>query len=343
MNKLLEVKKLSKVFSIGSAMGSLLSRKRIKAVEDVSFTIKPAEIFTLAGESGCGKTTTAKIILGFETPTTGKVLFKGKPASVWRKRRLDFLREVQAVFQDPFGTFNPLRTVEDLFFETIFNYRIARGKKIAKEIAASKLEAVGLSLEEIYRRYPSELSGGQLQRASIARALLTDPSLLMADEPVSMVDASLRMSIVNLFKKLKDEFGLSVLYITHDLATAYYVSERIAIMFRGNVIEAGPVEAVLTTPKHPYTKLLKESVPQADPKRRWIEEIVLSDTEYEEYSRGGCKFAGRCPFVKEICKREMPEERYVNGIMVRCHLYDKGGGDLRAEERGFINNGQGKG
>ncbi|MBC7098525.1 ABC transporter ATP-binding protein [Candidatus Bipolaricaulota bacterium] len=329
MERLLEVKGLTKMYSIGSVMGGVFSRRRILAVEGVSFDIKPAEIFTLAGESGCGKTTTAKIILGFERPTTGEVFFKGKPASIWRKKRLDFLREVQAVFQNPFETFNPLRTVEDLFFETIFNYKITRHKEEAKEVAASKLEAVGLSLEEVYGRYPSELSGGQLQRASLARALLTEPSLLVADEPVSMVDASLRMSIVNLFKKLTNEFGLSVLYITHDLATAYYVSDRIAIMFRGNLIEMGPVEAVLMTPKHPYTKLLRESVPEADPKRKWTEEIALSDIEYQEYLRGGCKFAGRCPTAEDRCKRERPRELFINGTMVRCHKYEAHQGNGR--------------
>ncbi|MDH7475629.1 MAG: ABC transporter ATP-binding protein, partial [Anaerolineae bacterium] len=184
-----------------------------------------------------------------------------------------------------------------------------------------KLKAVGLSYEEFSGKYPSEFSGGQLQRISIARALLTNPTLLIADEPVSMVDASLRMSIVNLFKKLKEEFGVSVLYITHDLATAYYVSDRIAIMFRGNIVEMGPVEKVLMEPKHPYTKLLRESIPEADSNKRWDTVITLADTEYEEYLRAGCKFAGRCPDVMDRCKDKAPPDVYVDGVLVKCHKY----------------------
>jgi peptide/nickel transport system ATP-binding protein len=204
------------------------------------------------------------------------------------------------------------------------HYRLAENKKDAVRLIQQKLEAVGLSYEEFSGRYPSEFSGGQLQRISIARALLTDPMLMIADEPVSMVDASLRMSIVNLFKKLRDDLGVSVLYITHDLATAYYVSDRIAIMFRGNIIEEGPVEQVLMDPKHPYTQLLKESIPEVDSKKRWIETVTLSDTEQEEYLRKGCRFAGRCPLVMERCKDIMPADITIADVVVKCHLYDGG-------------------
>ncbi len=160
---------------------------------------------------------------------------------------------------------------------------------------------------------------------SIARALLTDPKLLIADEPVSMVDASLRMSIVNLFKTLRDEFGVSVLYITHDLATAYYVSDRIAIMFRGNIIEMGTVEQVLMHPKHPYTKLLRDSIPEADPTKRWMERVSLSELEQDEYLRKGCEFAGRCPDVMEICKGVVPQEVVLDDVLVKCHKYNENG------------------
>jgi peptide/nickel transport system ATP-binding protein len=183
------------------------------------------------------------------------------------------------------------------------------------------LEMVGLSTAETLGRFPHQLSGGQCQRIMVARALLCHPRLIMADEPVSMVDASLRMSIVNLFKKLRDEFGVSVLYITHDLATAYYVSDRIAIMFRGNIVEMGPVEQVLMNPKHPYTKLLRESIPEADPKKRWSKTVTLSELEHEEYLRKGCKFAGRCPDAKERCKSIMPEDIYIDDVLVKCHMY----------------------
>ncbi len=184
-----------------------------------------------------------------------------------------------------------------------------RSRQEAIDLIDHKLHAVGLSYEEFAGKYPSEFSGGQLQRISIARALLTDPKLLIADEPVSMVDASLRMSIVNLFKKLRDELGVSMLYITHDLATAYYVSDRIAIMFRGNIVEMGTVEQVLMNPRHPYTKLLRESIPEADPSRRWQgRDPALTDTEQDEYMQQGCRFAGRCPFVMDICRQGIPPD-----------------------------------
>ena len=320
MVMILEVDQLTKDFSLGS----ITSRVKITATDNVSFYIKPAEIFTLAGESGCGKTTTAKMVLGFEEPTSGTIAHKGKKTEKSNRHRKVWLTEgVQAIFQDPFGTFNPLRTVDRYFFETVQNYKLAGNKKEAVELIDQKLKAVGLSYEEFSGKYPSEFSGGQLQRISIARALLTDPTLLIADEPVSMVDASLRMSIVNLFKKLRDEFGMSVLYITHDLATAYYVSDRIAIMFRGNIVEMGTVEQVLMHPKHPYTKLLRESIPEADPNRRWNGRVSLSDLEHEEYLRQGCKFAGRCPEVLERCRSEVPLDLKVDHVLVKCHLYAK--------------------
>ena len=320
MEKLIEIEHLTKVFSLGS----MLSRVRITAVDNVSFYIKPAEIFALAGESGCGKTTAARMILGFEEPTSGEIVHKGKRDEKSKDKTVWFTEGVQAIFQDPFATFNPLRKVERYFFETIRNYGLASDDGEAVELIKEKLNAVGLNYEEFSGRYPSEFSGGQLQRVSIARALLTEPTLLIADEPVSMVDASLRMSIVNLFKKLQEESGVSVLYITHDLATAYYVSDRIAIMFRGHIVEMGPVEDVLMNPKHPYTKLLRESVPEADPTKRWSERISLTELEHEEYLRQGCRFAGRCPHVMERCRRETPQDGVVDGVLVKCFLYDQG-------------------
>ena len=215
MDNLLEVKQLTKVFS----MGNMLSRTRITAVDNVSFDLKPAEIFALAGESGCGKSTTARMILGFDEPTSGEIIHKGNQEN--KNKKVWVTEGIQAIFQDPFSTFNPLRIVDRYFFETVQNYKLANTREAAIELIDQKLRLIGLTYDEFAGKYPSEFSGGQLQRISIARALLTDPTLLIADEPVSMVDASLRMSIVNLFKKLSDEFGVSVLYITHDLATAY--------------------------------------------------------------------------------------------------------------------------
>lgn len=317
MDKLVEVEHLTKVFSLGS----VLSRVRITAVDNVSFYVKPAEIFALAGESGCGKTTTARMILGFEEPTSGAIIYKGKRDEASKPKKVWLTEGVQAIFQDPFATFNPLRTVDRYFFETLQNYGLAESREEAVGLIEEKLNAVGISYVEFSHKYPSEFSGGQLQRVSIARALLTNPTLLIADEPVSMVDASLRMSIVNLFKKLRDESGVSVLYITHDLATAYYVSDRIAIMFRGNIVEMGPVEDVLMTPKHPYTRLLRESVPEADPTRRWATRISLTELEHEEYLRQGCKFAGRCPDATDVCKSKEPRDVYIGNVVVKCHKY----------------------
>jgi peptide/nickel transport system ATP-binding protein len=315
MEKLLEVDNLTKTF----ALGSVLSRVKITAVDNVSFYIKPAEIFALAGESGCGKTTTARIIMGFEHATDGAIVHRGKKEV--KNEKVWFTEGIQAIFQDPFGTFNPLRQVERYFFETITNYKLAKTKQEAVERIDAKLRLVGLTYEDLAGKYPSEFSGGQLQRISIARALLTDPQLIIADEPVSMVDASLRMSIVNLFKKLRDELGVSVLYITHDLATAYYVCDRIAIMFRGDIVEMGTVEQVLMAPKHPYTQLLRASIPEADTAHRWQGEIKLSDTEQDEYLRQGCRFAGRCPHVMDICRTTPPPDFEVEGAHVSCHLY----------------------
>ena len=316
MEKLLEVENLTKTFTLGS----VLSRVKITAVDNVSFFIKPGEIFALAGESGCGKTTTARIIMGFEHATAGAIIHSGKKEA--KNEKVWVTEGIQAIFQDPFGTFNPLRQVERYFFDTIQNYKLAKTKQGAIERIDAKLRLVGLSYEDLAGKYPSEFSGGQLQRISIARALLTDPKLLIADEPVSMVDASLRMSIVNLFNQLRDELGVSVLYITHDLATAYYVCDRIAIMFRGDIVEMGTVEQVLMAPKHPYTQLLRASIPEADTAHRWQGEIKLSDTEQDEYLRQGCRFAGRCPMVMDKCRATPPPDFNVEGAHVSCHLYD---------------------
>lgn len=315
MDKLLEVNHLTKRYS----QGNVIARITLTAVDGVSFYIKPAEIFTLAGESGCGKTTTAKIILGFEEATSGTILLNGKLQA--HNEKAWITAGVQAIFQDPFSTFNPLRTVDSYFFETVQNFQLARSKKDGIDRIDRTLRMVGLSYQEFAGKYPNEFSGGQLQRISIARALLTNPKLIIADEPVSMVDASLRMSIVNLFKQLRDELGVSILYITHDLATAYYVSDRIAIMFRGNIVEMGTVEQVLMNPRHPYSKLLRDSIPQADPNKRWTTTVTLSELEHEEYLRQGCKFAGRCPDVMDICKGVVPTDIAIDDVLVKCHLY----------------------
>ncbi len=324
--KLLDVQHATVVFHIGGLIGGT----RLVAVNDVSFSLESArpEIYTLAGESGSGKTTLSSLILHDLNPTEGKILFEGRDVAQIRKRNevMDFMKKVQPVFQNPFETFNPLRRVEEYLYDTAVNFGMAENRQDAASVVDETLRQVGLSLEEVSKRYPHELSGGQIQRVSVARALIPHPRLILADEPVSMVDASLRMEIVNVFRKLRDEQKVSVLYITHDLATAYYISDRIAIMLRGFIVESGPVEDVLDRPLHPYTRLLKESVPEPAPKERelWAKHILLGTTEAEEYGRVGCKFAGRCPQVMDICRKANPPDVDVEGRTVKCYLYTEG-------------------
>jgi peptide/nickel transport system ATP-binding protein len=325
-SKLLDVRHLSRAFHIGGLIGGV----RLVAVNDVSFSLDASrpEIYTLAGESGSGKTTLARLLLHDLPPSHGSVLFEGRDVATIRRRRelRDLMKKVQPVFQNPFETFSPLRRVEDYLFDTALNFGRAADRRAAAGVVDAALRTVGLSLEEVSRRYPHELSGGQIQRVSVARALIPQPRLILADEPVSMVDASLRMAIVNVFKKLRDQQRVSVLYITHDLATAYYISDRIAIMLRGFVVESGPVEAVLDRPLHPYTQLLKESVPEPAPSERasWAKPIALGATEVKEYGRVGCKFAGRCPHVMDVCRAADPPDVAVDGRTVKCYLYAEG-------------------
>ena len=323
---LLDIQNVTVEFHIGGLLGGSL----LVAVNDISFSLDKnrPEIFTLAGESGSGKTTLSRLLLRDLEPTRGKVLFEGRDlATIHRRSEFkDFMKKVQPVFQNPFETFNPLRRVDAYLFDTALNFGIARDRRAAALVVDEALRNVGLSLDEVSRRYPHELSGGQTQRVSVARALISQPKLIIADEPVSMVDASLRMEIVNLFRKLRDEQKVSVLYITHDLATAYYISDRIAIMLRGFIVETGPVEEVLNRPLHPYTRLLKESVPSPAPtgQESWAKHIDLGTTEVKEYGAVGCKFAGRCPQVMDICRKANPPDFTADRRSVKCYLYDDG-------------------
>ncbi len=322
-DKLLDVQHVTVEFHIGGLLGGTI----LTAVNDITFALernKP-EIYTLAGESGSGKTTLSRLLLRDLDPTSGKVFFEGRDLSTIRKRGEfnEFIKKVQPVFQNPFETFSPLRRVDAYLLDTAVNFKMAPNRRAAVDVVDEALRNVGLSLDEVRQRYPHELSGGQIQRVSVARALISRPKLILADEPVSMVDASLRMEIVNLFQKLRDEQKVSVIYITHDLATAYYISDRIAIMLRGYVVESGPVVDVLERPAHPYTQLLKESVPEPAPKEResWAKHIALGTTEVKEYGRIGCKFAGRCPHVMDICRKADPPDIQVGTQTVKCYLY----------------------
>jgi peptide/nickel transport system ATP-binding protein len=261
---LLDVDHVVKTYS----MGGLFARDHFRAVDDVSFTLaedKP-EIFTVIGESGSGKTTLARMILGTLMPSEGTIRFRGLDVKTvhGRRARLAFMQHVQPIFQNPFEAFNPLKRVGRYLFTTARRFTTARNRAAVEAATDAALRKVGLSLAEVKGRFPHELSGGQLQRTAVARALISSPSLIVADEPVSMVDASLRMSIVNLFKTLRDDLRVSIIYITHDLATAYYISDRVMIMQRGNAVESGDARTVLDNPQHPYSILLKSSVLSPD-------------------------------------------------------------------------------
>lgn len=264
MTTLLDVRDVSKRFTMGGVFG----RKTVNAVMDANFSLSAEnpEIFTIIGESGSGKTTLARMILGLEDPSEGEILFRGKKVlrKAGRAEKLAFMSQVQPVFQNPFEAFNPLKKIERYLESTARRFLQTRDKAAIDRAMDEALQKVGLSLKEVRGRFPHEMSGGQLQRCAIARALIPNPPLLIADEPVSMVDASLRMSIVNLLKSLRDDLKVSVIYITHDLATAYYISNRLIIMQRGRIVEMGDARTVLDNPQHPYSKLLKASVLSTD-------------------------------------------------------------------------------
>jgi oligopeptide/dipeptide ABC transporter ATP-binding protein len=320
MAPLLELRNVSKIYSQG-----LLSREQTIALDNMSLILddqKP-RIIAVAGESGSGKTTLSMLSLGFISPTKGEVLYKGKDLSkLHSQEHLQFRREVQAVFQDPFAVFNPFYTIDHLLTVPIDKFKLTKSKKQARQMMEDSLSAVGLRPDEILGRFPHQLSGGQRQRISVARALLLKPTLLVADEPVSMVDASLRATILESLKKLKTDYGISIMYITHDLTTAYHISDSIIVLYRGAVMEAGDVDTVIKNPKHPYTKLLIDSIPWPDLKLRWgSSQIQAKEGDYR--STVGCRFAARCPFVMPKCTQSMPELYKTDPTRAAaCFLYE---------------------
>ncbi|MBD2869041.1 ABC transporter ATP-binding protein [Paenibacillus sp. IB182493] len=286
----------------------MLLGSKITAVDRLDLTLpgdKP-QIMSIVGESGCGKTTLAKMVLRLLAPSFGDIVIEGTPLSHYakRKQRKAFLQKVQPIFQNPFSTFSAKKTVDTYLYETALNLDVAATRQEAKAIIADVLKSVGLDFAGVAGKYPNQFSGGELQRISIARALIPKPRLIVADEPVAMIDASLRMNVVNLFKKLKDEYNVNFIYITHDLSTAYYVSDYIATMYRGKLIEFGKAKEILNHPAHPYTELLLDSIPRVG--KKWDRDMALLDFESKEYGLGGCKFAGRCVYAKEICRSTPP-------------------------------------
>lgn len=318
-NKLLEVRNLTKIFKTGIYLGV-----SFKAVDNISFSLEKGEVMIVVGESGCGKSTLAKMILGFLKPTNGDIFYRGKNImKMSKKEERTFRKEVQPVFQDPFETFNPFRKISYYFLQTCFKFGITKSKNDAFRIIENVLKKVGMSLEEINEKYPHEFSGGQLQRLSIARALITTPALLVADEPVTMVDASARIGILSLLMELNKGYNMSIIYITHDLSTGYYLVSQlggeIIVIYRGDIVEKGPAEEVMLNPFHPYTKMLLESVPEPNPESRWESISEFSPLELKEYRSVGCKFAKRCPQAFSKCYESKPDLVLVTqNRSVRC-------------------------
>jgi oligopeptide/dipeptide ABC transporter ATP-binding protein len=298
---LIELRDVSKTFTSG-----ILGRERHVALEPFSFAIdadRPG-IIAVVGESGSGKTTLARLLLGLVEPSGGQVLFKGRDLhrlSVADRR--EFRHTVQAIFQDPYEVYNPFYRVDHVLTTPVQKFRLASSKAAARELIEQALQAVGLQPEEILGRYPHQLSGGQRQRIMVARALLLRPKLIVADEPVSMVDASLRATILGSLRKLHEALGISILYITHDLATAYQIADTILVLYRACVVEAGDVELVVKDPRHPYTQLLIGSIPRVSTVRDWAQEQPPTPAPV---TGPGCRFADRCPVRLPVCLEQRP-------------------------------------
>lgn len=314
--KLLEVNHVTKIFRIGG----LIRGKKLVAVDDISFGIdaeKPV-ILSIVGESGCGKSTLCRMLLRIHKPDMGDIVLSGN--SYGDKKDYDptrFRLDVQPIFQNPYEAFSARKKVDTYLYNTALRLGIAKNRKEADELVDETLKSVGMSLSVVKDKYPTQFSGGELQRVSIARALITRPKLIIADEPVSAVDASMKMNIVNLFKELKDEYNVSFIYVTHDLSTAYYVSDYMATLYRGSLIEYGMAKEIMDNPAHPYTELLVNAVPRVGEK--WDQELVMPDLEEKEYAITYCKFAPRCPYSTEECRRTRPEMREFGTRRVLCY------------------------
>jgi peptide/nickel transport system ATP-binding protein len=321
MTALLEARAVSKIFT-----GGMRGQKHM-AVEDFSLAISddPPSILALVGESGSGKTTLARLLLGLADPSDGAVLYKGADIrSLPGSERRAFRRDVQVIFQDPFEAFNPFYRVDHVLTTPLMNFGLARSRAEARGLIEETLRAVGLRPEETLGRFPHQLSGGQRQRIMVARALLIRPRIIIADEPVSMVDASLRAIILASLRKLHDDYGISLIYITHDLTTAYQICQNIVVLYRGAIAEAGDAEQVVRAPKHPYTRLLVGSIPNPDPDHPWMAEEAASP-HGQTAAEHGCRFAMRCPSAMPICQNERPPMFRIEAHRAAaCFLYREG-------------------
>jgi len=324
VTSLLEAQNVTRIFG-----GGLLQKGHTVAVDGVSLAINEdrPSITTIAGESGSGKTTLARLLLGLIQPTHGSILYRGHSLTAMDGRvRKTFRREVQAIFQDPYEAYNPVYKIDQTLTTPVRKFRLGHSREESRQRIEDSLRMAGLRPEETLGRYPHQLSGGQRQRIMVARALLLNPRVILADEPVSMVDASLRATILESLVKLKRELGISLIYITHDLTTAYQVSQNIYILYRGSVAEVGSVEKVIGDPKHPYTRLLVNSIPLPDPDIHWggegVSETKVSASNGPVKELRGCKYANRCPYVMTECHQAAPPlYRTDDDRAVACYLY----------------------
>jgi len=317
---LIVVKNLKKYFPI---KGGFLKRTigQVHAVEDISFTIKKGETLGIVGESGCGKSTTGRTLLKLLEKTDGEVYYKGREIFSLPKNELIKLRtEMQIVFQDPYSSLNPRLTVAQIVGESLVEHGLAKKGKEANDRVSEIIEKCGLAPYHI-RRYPHEFSGGQRQRIGIARALALNPEFIVCDEPVSALDVSIQSQVINLLMDLQEDMGLTYLFISHDLSVVKHISDRIGVMYLGNLVELAPKDELYKQPLHPYTQALLSAIPVADPtiKRKRI--ILKGDIPSPANPPSGCRFHTRCPYVMERCKQEVPEFREIaNEHFASCHL-----------------------
>ncbi|WP_338652417.1 dipeptide ABC transporter ATP-binding protein [Lysinibacillus sp. Y5S-8] len=317
-NSILKVENLKKSFQI--AGGLFQKRQHVNAVIDVSFEIEEGTTFSLVGESGCGKSTTGRLITRLIAPTSGSIVVDGKEVATAKQSDLKHLRQtVQMIFQDPYASLNPRMKVKELIGEPLeIHTKLSKAER--EKLVLEMLEVVGLNAEQA-DRYAHEFSGGQRQRLGIARALITKPKLIIADEPVSALDVSIQSQILNLLKQLQQEFKISYLFISHDLSVVEHISHYIGVMYLGTIVEIGRKETIFNDPKHPYTQALIASVPIADPTLRKKKKVLIGDIPNPKNPPSGCTFHTRCPLASDICKQVIPEMKKMNEEQsVACHF-----------------------